>query len=120
MPTRGVRAHRAAWLGVLGSGVAYLIYFRLIRAWGATRTAAVTYLMPVVGIALGVVVGNETLDLRVVAGTAARHRWRGAPQPALPTCPARSPSPSPIAAARGRAFLGTPAGQQRSRGVQVG
>jgi drug/metabolite transporter (DMT)-like permease len=59
-----------AWLGVLGSGVAYLIYFRLIRSWGATRTAAVTYLMPVVGIALGAVVANETIDARVLAGSA--------------------------------------------------
>lgn len=58
------------WLGVLGSGVAYLIYFRLVRTWGATRTTAVTYLMPVVGIALGVVVANETVDVRVVAGAA--------------------------------------------------
>jgi drug/metabolite transporter (DMT)-like permease len=56
------------WLGVLGSGVAYLLYFRLIRSWGATRTAAVTYLMPVVGIALGAIVANETIDARVVAG----------------------------------------------------
>ena len=58
------------WLGLLGSGVAYLAYFRLIGSWGATRTAAVAYLLPVVGIILGVVVANETIDLRVVAGTA--------------------------------------------------
>jgi drug/metabolite transporter (DMT)-like permease len=58
------------WLGILGSGVAYLIYFRLIRSWGATRTAAVTYLMPLVGIALGAVVANEAVDARVVAGAA--------------------------------------------------
>ena len=51
-----------------GPASAYLIYFRLIRAWGATRTAAVTYILPVVGIALGVIVANETIDLRVVAG----------------------------------------------------
>jgi drug/metabolite transporter (DMT)-like permease len=58
------------WLGVLGSGLAYLAYFRLIGSWGATRTAAVAYLLPVVGILLGVVVANESVDLRVVAGTA--------------------------------------------------
>jgi drug/metabolite transporter (DMT)-like permease len=58
------------WLGVLGSGLAYLAYFRLIGSWGATRTAAVAYLLPVVGIALGVVVANESVDLRVLAGTA--------------------------------------------------
>jgi drug/metabolite transporter (DMT)-like permease len=58
------------WLGLLGSGVAYLAYFRLIRSWGATRTAAVAYILPVVGISLGALVADETIDLRVVAGTA--------------------------------------------------
>lgn len=58
------------WLGLLGSGLAYLAYFRLIRAWGATRTTAVAYLLPVVGIVLGVLVVGETIDLRIIAGTA--------------------------------------------------
>jgi drug/metabolite transporter (DMT)-like permease len=58
------------WLGLLGSGVAYLAYFRLIGSWGATRTAAVAYILPVVGIILGALVANETIDLRVVVGTA--------------------------------------------------
>jgi drug/metabolite transporter (DMT)-like permease len=57
------------WLGLLGSGLAYLAYFRLIRSWGATRTTAVAYLLPVVGIILGVLVAGETFDLRIVAGT---------------------------------------------------
>jgi drug/metabolite transporter (DMT)-like permease len=68
LPTDAPALVALAWLGVLGSGAAYLIYFRLIRAWGATRTAAVTYLMPVVGIVLGSMVANETVDLRVGAG----------------------------------------------------
>jgi drug/metabolite transporter (DMT)-like permease len=57
-----------AWLGVLGSGVAYLLYFRLIRSWGATRTALVTYALPVVGIALGVIVLSEELHPAEIAG----------------------------------------------------
>ncbi len=57
------------WLGLLGSGLAYLAYFRLIRSWGATRTTAVAYLLPVVGIALGVLVAGETIDMRIIAGT---------------------------------------------------
>jgi drug/metabolite transporter (DMT)-like permease len=57
------------WLGVLGSGIAYLAYFRLIASWGATRTTAVAYVLPVIGIVLGVLFANETVDLRVVAGT---------------------------------------------------
>ena len=58
------------WLGVLGSGVAYLAYFRLIGSWGSTRTTAVAYILPVVGIVLGVLFANETVDLRVIGGTA--------------------------------------------------
>lgn len=57
-----------AWLGIIGSGVAYLLFFRLISAWGATRTTLVTYVMPVVGIALGVIVLGERLDLAEVFG----------------------------------------------------
>lgn len=58
------------WLGILGSGFAYLAYFRLIGDWGATRTSMVAYMLPIVGIGLGVVVLGETVDIRVLAGTA--------------------------------------------------
>lgn len=58
------------WLGVLGSGFAYLAYFRILGEWGATRTSMVAYLLPIVGITLGVVVLGETVDARVLAGTA--------------------------------------------------
>jgi drug/metabolite transporter (DMT)-like permease len=57
------------WLGVLGSGLAYLAFFRLLRTWGATRTSLVAYVMPVVGIVLGTLVAHESVDLRIVAGT---------------------------------------------------
>lgn len=58
------------WVGVLGSGVAYLLFFGIVRAWGATRTTLVTYVLPVMGIALGVVVLDERLHPEEVAGTA--------------------------------------------------
>jgi drug/metabolite transporter (DMT)-like permease len=57
------------WLGVLGSGLAYLAFFRLLSHWGATRTAAVAYLLPVVGIVLGFLVLGEDVGLRTVGGT---------------------------------------------------
>jgi len=57
------------WLGVFGSGLVYLIYFRLLRTWGATRTSLVAYVMPVVGIVLGVAVAGEPIDMRIIAGT---------------------------------------------------
>ena len=58
------------WLGLLGSGLAFLIFFRLLGRWGATRTSLVAYLIPVVGLLLGAAVLGETLDLRLVIGTA--------------------------------------------------
>jgi drug/metabolite transporter (DMT)-like permease len=58
------------WLGLIGSGLAYLAWFRLILRWGATRTSLVAYLLPVVGIGLGVAVLGETVDARMLAGTA--------------------------------------------------
>jgi drug/metabolite transporter (DMT)-like permease len=58
------------WLGLLGSGIAYLIVFRLFAHWGATRTTLVAYLLPVVGIVLGYLVLDEPVDARIVVGTA--------------------------------------------------
>jgi len=58
-----------AWLGVLGSGLAYLAMFRLLSRWGATRTTLVAYVIPVVGIALGFVVLGEAIDARRIVGT---------------------------------------------------
>lgn len=57
------------WLGILGSGLAYLAFFRLLAHWGATRTALVAYLLPVVGIVLGALVLSEQVDARILAGT---------------------------------------------------
>lgn len=58
------------WLGIFGSGLAYLAYFRLLSRWGATRTALVAYELPVVGIVLGFLVRNEPIDLALIGGTA--------------------------------------------------
>ncbi len=58
------------WLGVFGSSLAYLAFFRLIGAWGPTRTALVAYLLPVWGIALGLIVLNEPIQSGLILGTA--------------------------------------------------
>ncbi|MEO5986602.1 MAG: DMT family transporter [Candidatus Limnocylindria bacterium] len=58
-----------AWLGLLGSFVAYVLFFYLIEHLGATIASMVTYIFPVVGVGLGVVVLSERLDLRLVLGT---------------------------------------------------
>jgi drug/metabolite transporter (DMT)-like permease len=59
-----------AWLGILGSGFAYLFFFRLLARWGSTRSSLVAYLLPVVGIVAGFLVLHETVDARVLGGTA--------------------------------------------------
>jgi drug/metabolite transporter (DMT)-like permease len=59
-----------AWLGLVGSGLAFLAFFYLLDRWGATRTALVAYLLPVVGIILGVLVLQEKLTLPMLLGTA--------------------------------------------------
>ena len=57
------------WLGALGSGIGYVLFFYLVRSWGATRTSLVTYVMPIVGITLGVVILGEQLHLAEVLGS---------------------------------------------------
>ena len=57
------------WLGLFGSGLAYLVFFRILGRWGATRTSMVAYLLPVVGITLGALVLNEPVDARLLIGT---------------------------------------------------
>lgn len=58
------------WLGLLGSGAAYLVFFRLLGHWGATRTSLVAYLLPIWGILLGALVLDEPVDARLILGTA--------------------------------------------------
>jgi drug/metabolite transporter (DMT)-like permease len=58
------------WLGLLGSGLAYLCYFRILQHWGATRTSTVAYLLPVVGIVLGALVLEEQVTWSTILGTA--------------------------------------------------
>ena len=57
-------------LGVLGTGVAYVLNYQIITSEGATVAATVTYLLPVVAIVLGVLVLGETVTITVLAGIA--------------------------------------------------
>ncbi len=59
-----------AWLGMLGAGISYLLFYHLLHEIGPTKIATVTYLLPVVGVTLGVVFLDEALSWRLVVGTA--------------------------------------------------
>ncbi len=61
------------WLAVLGlaligTTVAYLLYFRLLATAGANNTVLVTLLVPVAAAALGALLLGESLTLREAAG----------------------------------------------------
>jgi drug/metabolite transporter (DMT)-like permease len=66
-PTLGVWAAVAA-LGVVCTGVAYLIYFRLIKDMGPISALSVTFLIPVFGILWGVLFLDEQIDWSTIIG----------------------------------------------------
>jgi drug/metabolite transporter (DMT)-like permease len=68
LPLDGIIA--VIWLGLLGSGMAYLLFYRLLGRWGPTRTSLVAYLLPVWGIALGFVVLGEPIQTGLLLGAA--------------------------------------------------
>jgi drug/metabolite transporter (DMT)-like permease len=66
--TAGVVLSVAA-LGVLSTGIAYVLNYRLIQDEGPTAASMTSYLTPVVAVALGVLVVGEPLSWNLVAGT---------------------------------------------------
>lgn len=58
------------WLGVLGSGLAFIMMYYLIHEIGPTRTSMVTYLFPLGGVILGVSFLGEHLSWQLLAGAA--------------------------------------------------
>jgi drug/metabolite transporter (DMT)-like permease len=59
-----------ASLGILGTGVAYVLYNGLIRDVGATSTSLVTFVVPCIAVMLGIAVYDEPLTWNVLAGAA--------------------------------------------------
>ena len=57
-------------LGVLGTGVAYVLNYRLIADEGAVAASTVTYLIPLVAVVLGSLVLDEPVTWNLVAGAA--------------------------------------------------
>jgi drug/metabolite transporter (DMT)-like permease len=50
-----------AVLGIAGTGLAYVWNIGVIRDWGPTNASTVTYVTPVVGVVLGVLILSEPL-----------------------------------------------------------
>ncbi len=57
-----------AVLGIIGTGIAYVLNYQIITSDGATAASVVTYLLPVVAIVLGVLVLNEGITAGMVGG----------------------------------------------------
>lgn len=56
------------WLGILGSGFAFILSYYLIHEIGPTRTTMVTYIFPLGGVILGVLFLHEQLSWQLLAG----------------------------------------------------
>jgi len=57
-------------LGVLCSGVAYLLFFRLIADLGPASALTVTFLIPVFGVLWGRLFLGEPIGIHTLAGSA--------------------------------------------------
>jgi drug/metabolite transporter (DMT)-like permease len=62
----------ASWLGliVLGTVVAYVVYYLLIESTSATFVSTVTYIIPIVGLFLGALVLKEPLTTTLLGSSA--------------------------------------------------
>jgi drug/metabolite transporter (DMT)-like permease len=71
LPMPGPRTWAAlAGLALLSTALAYVLYFRILAKAGATNLLLVTFLIPVSGVLMGVLVLDETLQTRQLAGMA--------------------------------------------------
>ena len=101
------------WLGILGSGLAFLLMFYLIHEIGPTRTTLVTYLFPLGGVTLGVLFLHEQLTWQLISGAAlivgslAVANWQ-------PKTSAAKQATGPAPTARVRRPCGSEAGQVNS------
>jgi drug/metabolite transporter (DMT)-like permease len=67
-PQSGITWLALLFLGIIGSGFAFVLAYYLIHEIGPTRTTMVTYLFPLGGVILGVTFLNEQLSWQVVTG----------------------------------------------------
>ncbi len=55
-------------LGFVNTFIAYLMFYEIVKGLGAARAAMVTYVVPAVGLLLGVIFLGEILDARIILG----------------------------------------------------
>jgi drug/metabolite transporter (DMT)-like permease len=96
-------------LGVLGTGVAFLLFYSLISELGASRASIVAYLAPVFAVFYGVTLLDEAISAATVVGlvlilagsylgATGRLPWQPAPEGISRNGPSRSTSPGPARA----------------------
>jgi len=68
IPQLGIPWIALLFMGVLGSGLAFVMAFYLIHEIGPTRLTMVTYLFPLGGVILGVTFLQERLTWQIIAG----------------------------------------------------
>jgi len=68
IPQLGITWVALLFMGVLGSGLAFVLAFYLIHEIGPTRTTMVTYLFPLGGVILGVAFLHEQLTWQIIVG----------------------------------------------------
>ena len=68
LPTLPITWLALLWLGLLGSCLAYIIYFDLLARVGITRVTLVLYVPPLVGVLLGVLLLQEAFYWQAVLG----------------------------------------------------
>ncbi len=69
VPHLGITWIALLFLGIFGSGLAFVLSYYLLHEIGPTRTSMVTYLFPIGGVILGVIFLNEKLSWQLLAGT---------------------------------------------------
>jgi drug/metabolite transporter (DMT)-like permease len=98
-----------AVLGIGGTGLAFIVFYRLISEVGAGRASLVSYLAPGLSLFYGAVFLDETITVAaigglalILAGVALASRRRGAPspEPVEGICP--EPEPEPVGASSPR------------------
>ncbi|MEV7346678.1 DMT family transporter [Streptomyces sp. NPDC093544] len=88
-------------LGIFATGITFYLNYRMIADEGPTSAATVGYLLPVVSVALGALVLDEQIGLRVIAGMAivltgvSLSRKKPQPKPDEQEAAPAAPTPAP-------------------------